>query len=1652
MSSVGGLSVELELNGDGTFTSRVIKAGDALDDLESKAYKATSAINDLPPVFSKVSGGFDSLVNRVTHASFAINEFRDAAYTMYEMFGGLVEKIVDVNANIEKITATFRGMSTATTEIGRTTDALRDLNSVMNMAASSPFSLDKLAHGLVQLKNTNLDDPAKALREVADAVAHFGGGDEELDRVTLAMQQMAGKGVVSLEELRQQMGEALPGAMQAMANGMNISVATLMKMITTGTVESKNAMARMLDEFDRMYGGQSSQKMQTFSGQVSVLSTNLQKAALAAGGMNLDGSYDDFSSYTAITNVLKNLNDTLSSPEMRRAAVEMNDNLRQVANVFAELAKNTDDWMNKLIKFGEIAITTVAVLKAIRLAAVGVNAVGGLLGATRLGAEVASAGTTRSAGNYLGMASPAIGRAESVSSFSKIRSVAADIAEQGAGDYLFTKAPAAFNAMKTAGVASLNAIRVAGTAAGDALAGGLFNVMTKIAAAGTEGAGFTAIASGIGAAIIPLIPEILAAAAAFGTLYGAYRLWKNLTSGTGADTSSKEISNVMKGVTDDDSVKNARSEISEAEQKRQAALDAIDQINKAKSGQTNKPYLPSLGSFGDAKGVSSPFIFGRLASPSERSDDSLDALKTKYQTYYQQISAQIAQDSTGVDAAIDKSLSDQADKLFNGMQAVVDKRLTSVRNNYSKQMKAISDDRAKYENNVDSDSVKRVSDDNAKARSLRIDEDNARLTEQETIVTDLEKQISSLGNVDLGSANVQKLGKALTEAKDKVASMRKEFAESERAAGTVVTATAGSIAAAQEKRAQTVIQNLQQKISAAQDAMNESDIQAGNGGKVSVGDNLRAQLAAGGSLAGIGDDSRAAIMSLIDSLEQMNKKLENSRAIASDFASLMKETADSTKRAMAVLNAAPEDNVLGSGYQSRVATIQSQRNDILSRSNVSISDQNLASSLGSGADAFQLVASNAQLVADAYAKVTSATDSASSSTLQFTPALIQSSIAMSDGNQKINDLLFASGSIPENMKPAADGLGLLGNAAIDAAGKANSLKVAIDAVNRATEAVQSEKIASSLEAASSWAASARAKMVSLESPAQRLKDTISDIDNKSKSLQENADLIGSKYGDAAKQKYLNDVKTAAANDTTAARSQYAIGSSKANHTEVNELQQLRASNAQLQAQLDGTGTTYAKYYSIIKNGAPAEKAHAQELLSAAQLHDQLTERVKRYNAAQEMVTNYTKQLTRDTQAAAEAQNNIFTGEGSSLANQMTSILAKQSAAMQAIAETTKDAAKAEKQRQDVMKETQALQQKALALAARDAEQSARTMNRNNALFLTDRRAAAVDQVNQTHADELNQVNNSGLSEEDKRKDALAFNDKYSASMRQAIRQTEGPLEQLSDKWMDINNNLQSGLSSTFSTLTDDMVDALNGATVSWKSFGKSVMEMLEKIAIQWAASFALQKLGMNMTNSGSSGSSSSGIMGGISSVLSGLGSISGLFGGGSAAANSAATAAANADSIAGNYTVGAVSQVPLHHSGGIVGAGEALMNRTVPASLFNNARKYHTGGLAGDEVPAILQRGEGVFTKGQMAAIGKLASGSDSVVATSNTATNSAAQMAAQTPSAPKITMNVKNQTNGQVSAESSQPRFDGDSWIIDTVIKHVQSPGRLRNALKTAK
>jgi hypothetical protein len=99
-------------------------------------------------------------------------------------------------------------------------------------------------------------------------------------------------------------------------------------------------------------------------------------------------------------------------------------------------------------------------------------------------------------------------------------------------------------------------------------------------------------------------------------------------------------------------------------------------------------------------------------------------------------------------------------------------------------------------------------------------------------------------------------------------------------------------------------------------------------------------------------------------------------------------------------------------------------------------------------------------------------------------------------------------------------------------------------------------------------------------------------------------------------------------------------------------------------------------------------------------------------------------------------------------------------------------------------------------------------------------------------------------------------------------------------------------------------------------------------------------------------------------------SLQGVGGGllGSVGLGSTVTSTGAISGAIGPTSIGGAPLVGLH-GGGIVGS-EATFSRYVHPAYFDDAPRFHSGGIAGDEVPIIAKRGEGVFTQGQMSALG----------------------------------------------------------------------------------
>lgn len=158
-----------------------------------------------------------------------------------------------------------------------------NVNNVMEQIneqfGKTPFSLAVIGNSFIRLKASGLDPLDGSLKALLDSVAAFGGGTQELLRAGIAIQQMAGKGVISMEELRQQLGEAIPFAMRLMAKGMKLSVGQLIKAIERGEVSAREGLTAFFTESKATFDGVAAAMVNTMQGAWENLKKISQRGA-----------------------------------------------------------------------------------------------------------------------------------------------------------------------------------------------------------------------------------------------------------------------------------------------------------------------------------------------------------------------------------------------------------------------------------------------------------------------------------------------------------------------------------------------------------------------------------------------------------------------------------------------------------------------------------------------------------------------------------------------------------------------------------------------------------------------------------------------------------------------------------------------------------------------------------------------------------------------------------------------------------------------------------------------------------------------------------------------------------------------------------------------------------------------------------------------------------------------------------------------------------------------------------------------------------------------------------------------------------------------------------------------------------------------------
>ncbi len=227
----------------------------------------TQAAAQAPGAYSKTRQGLESVSQQLERTQQGMAQLRDLLIS-----GWSTQQFIQAAADMEKMQAGLQAVS------GDAALAKEQMDFVRQMATRA--GVDVVAAGQAFLglaaatKGTAVEgEPARQVFEaVTTAMAKAGKSSAETQNALLALSQMASKGTVSMEELRQQLGEALPGALQAAASGLGITTQDLIKLVESGQIAAEDLFPALTKGLNELYG--SAPAAQTLSQEI----TNIKNA------------------------------------------------------------------------------------------------------------------------------------------------------------------------------------------------------------------------------------------------------------------------------------------------------------------------------------------------------------------------------------------------------------------------------------------------------------------------------------------------------------------------------------------------------------------------------------------------------------------------------------------------------------------------------------------------------------------------------------------------------------------------------------------------------------------------------------------------------------------------------------------------------------------------------------------------------------------------------------------------------------------------------------------------------------------------------------------------------------------------------------------------------------------------------------------------------------------------------------------------------------------------------------------------------------------------------------------------------------------------------------------------------------------------------
>lgn len=190
----------------------------------------------------------------------------------------------------------------------------------------------------------NTEQIQQIFSSVLEAGTVLGSSQQQMQGALMALEQMISKGKVSMEELRRQLGNALPGAMQIAAKAMGTTSQGLQEMLESG-LDSEIFVTRFANQLHKEFGGKAVEASHTLRAELARLNNAM---------FDLKASFLDGEAGVAFADTIRQLTKVLSSSELQSS-------LKGISQFLTFLLENIKPIMAILaLLLGNVAIGKIA--------------------------------------------------------------------------------------------------------------------------------------------------------------------------------------------------------------------------------------------------------------------------------------------------------------------------------------------------------------------------------------------------------------------------------------------------------------------------------------------------------------------------------------------------------------------------------------------------------------------------------------------------------------------------------------------------------------------------------------------------------------------------------------------------------------------------------------------------------------------------------------------------------------------------------------------------------------------------------------------------------------------------------------------------------------------------------------------------------------------------------------------------------------------------------------------------------------------------------------------------------------------------------------------------------------------------------------------